>query len=66
VGIGPLWPYPVYPAPVAVPVPYGSYAPYGWYGPDPSLPPGWDPGHWETLYGADRRPYRAWVPAHLR
>jgi len=51
--------FPVYP------YPYPYYYPYAV--PYPEVPPpGWAPGHWETRYDPWGRPYRAWVPPHLR
>ncbi len=56
--VGAPWPHP--------------YAPYYYYPPSPypplpeSPPPGWVPGHWELRYDAWGRPYRAWIPPHLR
>ena len=51
--------FPVYP------YPYPYYYPYAV--PYPEVPPpGWAPGHWETRYDSWGRPYRAWVPPHLR
>ena len=29
-------------------------------------PPGWAPGRWESRYDPWGRPYRVWVPPHLR
>jgi hypothetical protein len=56
--VGAPWGYP-YPAPY-------YYPPYG-YPPYPTAPPpGWDPGHWEWRYDATGRPYRVFVPPHLR
>jgi len=51
--------FPVYP------YPYPYYYPYA--PPYPEVPPpGWEPGHWEMRYDQWGRPYRAWVPPHLR
>ena len=51
--------FPVYP------YPYPYYYPYA--APYPEVPPpGWEPGHWEMRYDPWGRPYRAWVPPHLR
>ncbi len=48
--------FPVYPYPY-----YYPYAPY------PEVPPpGWEPGRWEWRYDPWGRPYRAWIPPHLR
>ena len=52
--------FPVYP----YPYPY-YYYPYP--APYPEVPPpGWAPGHWEWRYDPWGRPYRVWVPPHLR
>ena len=49
---------------------YYSY-PYPYYYPYPAPypevpPPGWAPGQWEWRYDPWGRPYRVWVPPHLR
>ena len=51
--------FPVYP------YPYPYYYPYS--APYPEVPPpGWAPGQWEWRYDPWGRPYRTWVPPHLR
>jgi len=50
----PVYPYP-YPYYYPYPVPYPEVP-----------PPGWAPGRWESRYDPWGRPYRVWVPPHLR
>ena len=50
----PVYPYP-YPYYYPYPAPYAEVP-----------PPGWAPGQWEWRYDPWGRPYRVWVPPHLR
>ena len=50
----------------AYPAPYPYWTPYPYVAAPEVPPPGWVPGHWEWRYDAEGRPFRVWVPGHLR